>query len=547
MEKKRSLPYKTLTIFNLLVPCLIIFGGTVFKFGTANIEVAAVGPWFLLLLLLNYAYSKIFNEDSPLKVALNSLITRRYSKKSFYILLTIVCYLLFGAHLLKYLSLHVHGLDQAFVHQSLFYSFDSPLLRCDVCSNGTYFGEHISFTLLLLGSVFQFIHSNVLVYFVEALILFAAMVLIFKCFLTEKTKLWTLILFIILCHQGIRYSFIWDFREDHLTFLFLTIFLICLFKRKFLFATASFLAVLWSKEHLVYFLPFLAIPIWLERELPLNKKERVIIMSSVVISSIVWMFSLKAFVVPYFNEGNPPTLHLVRRFPGFGSTNMEVLLNVLFSPKHWLKLLSERIFEFSSIKYIFYLMAPFAVLIYKKWWWIISALPLIALNLISYSDSQRSLSFHYDLAIYPALLIAFVLAAKNASKRQIYICLIFALLASGRWPAFYFYKYWPEYNQAKDVSYLSGMKTDFTYMTSLKTAAFLSHAKEIKILARCEGEGPRIKYVPAFKNQENSDFVILDLKDKCQRESLASFLQGDYQEIERSPSGRFLKLAKPTL
>jgi hypothetical protein len=82
-------------------------------------------------------------------------------------------------------------------------------------------GEHTSPILLLVSPLISIFRSHIAVYLFEVVIMFFSLHLLISTILKDKKHLWLLSLLIILAHKSLKQSMIWDFREDHLTFLFI--------------------------------------------------------------------------------------------------------------------------------------------------------------------------------------------------------------------------------------------------------------------------------------------------------------------------------------
>lgn len=533
-----------------LVILLVTLGGTVFVVGKAKIEVGVVDPWVAMLLVITAIYFKLYKSAPSYLTSLETYSEKlNYKKIGLFFAASF-----FIAHTFKYLSFNVSGMDQAYVHQSLLNAFETPILRCDVCKYGTYMGEHTSPMLIIVSPLMSIFKSHIAVYFFEVVIIFFSLHLLISTILKDKKYLWALSLLIILAHKSLKQSMIWDFREDHLTFLFISLTLVAALRGKVLWFVFSFIATLMTKEHLPYFLPFLSFPLLFEKELKLSKTQRIILSVFVVISSVIWLILIQKYITPYFNGGAPPTNHIVNRFPGFGATNIEVVKNLLFVPKYWIKLLTERVLTIEGLKYAIFFFGPFIIFIWRKWWWFIAISPIFAMNLLSYTDTQRSMSFHYDLPVLPLLIVALLLQVRKVkSPRKLIIPLLIALCFSGRWPNFYSFKYFPSIENLNDQSFFRDLDDEKIYATNFRHSAQIAHHKMLKIF-RFNSEFSSFEEFllesskgsednPAF-NVQNINYLILDLSYAKEASLKKLAVNSGWSIVKTSESSRFELLEK---
>lgn len=539
-------------LFYLIVG-LVILGGYVFEINSAKIEVGSVNAWAILLLIMTLIYKKrTDNFPDYTEKASNILFVNSYKRYKVFSIFLMISF--FIAHTFKYLSFNVSGFDQAYVHNSLLKAFSSPILACDICSHGSYMGEHISPALMMVAPIMILFKSNILIYLLEVLIVFSTIFLLMKFILNDCKEIWFACLVLIFSHMAIKQSLIWDFREDHLTFLFLSLGFISLIRGNLLFWAISFLLTLLTKEHLPYFLPFLGFPIYFEDELKINKKKRLFLILIISISSIIWIFFIQKVITPFYNGGLPPTNHIVERFPGFGETNAEVVKNILFVPKYWWKLISERILTFEALRYTVLLYGPFVIFLRKRWWWILGTIPLYAMNLLSYKDTQRSLGFHYDLAILSLLIVGMLIQLKNnRRKSQMLFSILIALSLSGRWPNFYTFKYLPSINDLQDIHFFNNLDKSEEYLVDIRTSAYTVHHDDQKIFILknnflnfddfVDGNKLYLPYVSAL-DFKNTKILIIDnnKNDQIKIKNLA--LSEGWVLSKKSNSGRFEVLRK---
>jgi uncharacterized membrane protein len=530
---------------------LVTLGGGVIESGSSKIEVGSVDAWMILLLLISGIYYKVTKKKADYFDFLENK-AEKVNYKSYLIAAAFFASSLFIAHTFKYLSFNVHGMDQAFVHQALVNAFETPILRCDTCNYGSFMGEHTSPTLMLVSPIMMLFKSHIMIFLLEVIIMFFSLHLLISNILKDKKHLWLLSLLIILAHKSLKQAIIWDFREDHLIFLFLSLSFVAALKGKVFYFILAFLGTLFSKEHLPYFLPFIAFPLFFEKEFKFSKKKRIFLSIFVILSSVVWLVLIQKYITPYFNGGAPPKNHIVNRFPGFGSTNSEVVKNILFVPKYWLKLLTERVLTIEGFKYTLFLFGPFIIFIWRRWWWLIAVSPIFAMNLLSYAHTQRSMAFHYDLAMLPLLITALLLQIRKIeSTKKLVLPLLIALCFSGRWPNFYTFKYFPSLNDIQDQVFFNELDDNKLYTTDYRQAAQISHHKEQRIFAK-------VSNLSSFEDfiEKNSTFypttpahnlrgiknLIIDLNKKEQVQIKDLAIDAGWEIVKESTSKRFILL-----
>lgn len=123
-----------------------------------------------------------------------------------------------------------------------------------------------------------------------------------------------------------------------------------------------------------------------------------------------WFLIATQAVIPYFNQGRQHAG--VARYGYLGSSVLEIALNSILKPN----LILGRLFSLDTLEYLALLVLPII-------WWLspkhltplISAVPMLAMNILSDIPAQRDLIHQYSLPILPFLLVAVIssLAARN--------------------------------------------------------------------------------------------------------------------------------------
>ncbi len=128
---------------------------------------------------------------------------------------------------------------------------------------------------------------------------------------------------------------------------------------------------------------------------------------------VSWFLVVTQGVIPYFNQGREHAG--IGRYQYLGNSVLEIAVNVILKPN----LILGRIFSGDTFEYL-------ALLILPVIWWLsprhltplISAAPMLAMNILSDIPAQRDLIHQYSIPILPFLLVAVIssLAARNQQQ-----------------------------------------------------------------------------------------------------------------------------------
>jgi len=125
-----------------------------------------------------------------------------------------------------------------------------------------------------------------------------------------------------------------------------------------------------------------------------------------------WFLIATQAIVPYFNQGKQHAG--VGRYQYLGNSVLEIAINLIVKPH----LVASRIFSTDTLGYLILLFLPVI-------WWIsprqlsplISALPMLFMNILSYIEAQRDLIHQYSVPIFPFLLTAVISTVADRQKR----------------------------------------------------------------------------------------------------------------------------------
>ena len=228
-----------------------------------------------------------------------------------------------------------------------------------------------------------------------------------------------------------------------------------------------------------------------------------------------WFLVATQAVIPYFNQGRELTG--IGRYQYLGNSVFEIAINLIVKPN----LVLGRLFSLETFEYLALLVLPVI-------WWLsprhlsslISAVPMLAMNILSDIPAQRDLIHQYSVPILPFLLVAVIssLAYSNQQKgktifdrlplpnyplpRVIVIWSLIAFLALAKYGYF-----WTIYLNGLDTlpatkEALSLVETKGSVLTNAQIAPHLAHRPVVKLT---QANAP-----PA--NLPEFDYVLLNLR-----------------------------------
>ena len=228
-----------------------------------------------------------------------------------------------------------------------------------------------------------------------------------------------------------------------------------------------------------------------------------------------WFLVATQAVIPYFNQGREHAG--IGRYQYLGNSVLEIAINLIVKPN----LVLERLFSLDTFEYLALLLLPVI-------WWLsprhlsslISAVPMLAMNILSDIPAQRDLIHQYSVPILPFLLVAVIssLAYSNQQKgktvferlplpnyplpRVIVIWSLIAFLALAKYGYF-----WTIYLKGIDTlpatkEAISLVETKGSVLTTAQIAPHLAHRPVVKLT---QAHAP-----PA--NLAEFDYVLLNLR-----------------------------------
>jgi len=228
-----------------------------------------------------------------------------------------------------------------------------------------------------------------------------------------------------------------------------------------------------------------------------------------------WFLVATQAVIPYFNQGREHAG--IGRYQYLGNSVFEIAINLIVKPN----LVLERLFSLETFEYLALLLLPVI-------WWLsprhlsslISAVPMLAMNILSNIPAQRDLIHQYSVPILPFLLVAVIssLAYSNQQKgktifdrlplpnyplpRVIVIWSLIAFLALAKYGYF-----WTIYLNGLDTlpatkEAISLVETKGSVLTTAQIAPHLAHRPVVKLT---QAHAP-----PA--NLAEFDYVLLNFR-----------------------------------
>ena len=207
-----------------------------------------------------------------------------------------------------------------------------------------------------------------------------------------------------------------------------------------------------------------------------------------------WFLVATQAVIPYFNQGREHAG--IGRYQYLGNSVLEIAINLIVKPN----LVLERLFSLETFEYLTLLLLPVI-------WWLsprhlsslISAVPMLAMNILSDIPAQRDLIHQYSVPILPFLVVAVIssLAYSNQQKgktifdrlplpnyplpRVIVIWSLIAFLALAKYGYF-----WTIYLKGLDTlpatkEAISLVETKGSVLTTAQIAPHLAHRPVVKL------------------------------------------------------------------
>lgn len=211
---------------------------------------------------------------------------------------------------------------------------------------------------------------------------------------------------------------------------------------------------------------------------------------------VAWFLIATQAIIPYFNQGKEHAG--IGRYQYLGKSVLEIAVNLILKPN----LVLGRLFSLETFEYL-------ALLLFPIIWWIsprhltplISAVPMLAMNLLSDIPAQRDLIHQYSIPIFPFFLVAVIANLSDSNQQEFKIPKIFDKLRIPSLPlskaiviwaliaflclAKYGY-FWTIYLEALDTlpatkEAISLVQTKGNVLTTANIAPHLAHRPVVKL------------------------------------------------------------------
>jgi uncharacterized membrane protein len=537
-------------VFLFLALGVFLFGVGFVSIGPAKVDLSPLG----LYLIPFWYFSKKasdghFNNSSFLTY--QRWIEKLLRPRALAVVAVIAVLYFFTLHVFKHWSFKTDGFDMAFVNHALFNVQTPKWLYCSVCQNNTYLAEHLSWTLLIPGLFFSWISSNELVFLLQALCVVMGCVIMIKTFIPkDRSALWAIVLLMFLSQMTLHRSLVWDFREDVLGFLFVGLMLVGLVRKNFVFFYLMFGLTLLTKEHTPLILMFLPGLLWFDPSLKLTHSQKIWhSLVILVVSSVYFILGMK-WLIPMVSGSHTRSHPISLRYGEYGNSPIEILSNLLTTPRLWGKFFSTFLLSKDSLLYPILLLGPLGFWARKQWPWLLPILPGLGMNLLG-NSTQKSLSFHYDLVFLPFLFAAFLKSVEteptptiDASSSLWSRKLLWVLIFGGSWP-FASIKV-PTPNDWNNVYFLKELPPFVSTAASMHTLAHLTHVRKIHELnITVSGEtfltNNQHPYGKGQLIPLDAQQLVLDRRVPEEESIYQSLLQkSNFAVIQRSPDERFV-------
>ena len=158
--------------------------------------------------------------------------------------------------------------------------------------------------------------------------------------------------------------------------------------------------------------------------------------ATAIIIGLIWFIVSTQLIIPHFSGSEAAA---VDRYSYLGDSVIEIIQNLFGQP--WL--IGSKVFSLSTLEYLFLLVLPILWAISPRSHFapLIGAVPILLVNILSESASQRNLVHHYSLPIVPWLFLVAIATIANhktwlKKPKRILIWSVCAFLALGKFGYF---------------------------------------------------------------------------------------------------------------
>lgn len=205
-----------------------------------------------------------------------------------------------------------------------------------------------------------------------------------------------------------------------------------------------------------------------------------------LMAGISWFLTATQVIIPFYSHTEAAA---VGRYSYLGDSVLEIVRNLVLKPG----LVLGRIFSLKSLEYIALLIAPLIWgLVPRHLAPLVSAVPVLLLNILSEKSLQRDLIHQYSLPILPFLILAVIssLAAHKAwlrSRRAIILWSLLAFIVLAKYGYF-----WSRYlrsidNWSATREAIAHVETKGAVLTTHSIAPHLTHRRNVQFVDDISG------------------------------------------------------------
>lgn len=145
--------------------------------------------------------------------------------------------------------------------------------------------------------------------------------------------------------------------------------------------------------------------------------------ATVALLGVAWSAIAIAVVIPHFHTAGESDFY--GRYSEVGGSAAGIVKTAFTDPVRIL----DAAFSTRDLRYLLELVAPLAALCLLAPLALIAAVPELAINLLSATQTQTSIHFHYTAGLIPPLVIAAVLGAKRLRRRAVPVAIAVVVAA----------------------------------------------------------------------------------------------------------------------
>jgi uncharacterized membrane protein len=445
----------------------------------------------------------------------------------------------------------------AYTHAAVFFPWrDGHLLHAPLSPLQSFLVDHFAPSLLIPGAFFQFFHSSELVLLFQELCVAGGTALLLRFGpLEERPRKAAFAVFLLFCSRAIFREAI-DFREDHFAFFALSMVLLGLYRRNAWVFFPALLVYLGCKEHTPLVALGVLFPILWQGgndQFSISKRRIWAIATLGLILGYGVLIYLK--IIPALQAPLGQSIGQInQRLGHLGVSISEIALSPFLKPGIFWPWLLKRMGSLSSLRYLVFLLLPFAVFFWRAPVWVLAAAVGIFGNLIPERPEQRSFHWHYELAFAPFLIMGLLDGLRNfRPTRQLKWALVLGLVLSLKWPAAGVAQRNWTITSIRDSLALRRLPCESIALgANSATVSQLAHCPQIRWMKPGDCSNPaawwqvlRSDPGPAGMPGESirdATALVLDWSVECDA-ALGTFLKSQGAQISwTSPSGRFQRL-----